>query len=52
MLLIMVGKYFKLLDLPSQQRNRGDRFSREMLREKGYDVNELNEEKSRWINLS
>jgi hypothetical protein len=33
-LLIMTGKYLKQLDLPSQQRNRGDRFSREMLREK------------------
>jgi hypothetical protein len=40
-LLIMVGKYFKQLSLSSQQRNRGDRFSREMLREK-----------SRWNNLS
>jgi hypothetical protein len=41
-LLIMAGKYLKQLDLPSPQRNRGDRFSREILSEKSYDVNELN----------
>jgi hypothetical protein len=38
----MAGKDLKQVGLPSSQRNYGDRFSREMLREKGYDVNELN----------
>jgi hypothetical protein len=38
----MAGKDLKRLGLPSTQRNRGDRFSREMLREKSYNVNELN----------
>jgi hypothetical protein len=32
--LIIVGKDLKQLGLPSPQQNRGDRFSREMLREK------------------
>jgi hypothetical protein len=40
--LYMAGKDLKKLDLTSPQRNRGDRFSREILREKSYDVNELN----------
>jgi hypothetical protein len=38
----MAGKDLKQVGLPSSQRNRGDRFSRETPREKGYDVNELN----------
>ena len=37
----MAGKDLKKLGLPTPQRNQGDRLSREMLRETGYNVDEL-----------
>ena len=39
----MAGNDLKQLGLPTPERNRGDRLSREMLRETSYDVDQLNQ---------